>query len=526
MKKFFIIGVFFGLFSGNIQASNPSKNSTNRVIYYSEFGAVGDGVTDDFDAIVRAHTTANAMGLPVRADSGATYYIGGANQTALIQTNTDWRNAKFIINDVTVENHDAHIFNIVPSTPVENITSVKTLKKGQKKLDLSLPYSVLIVVMDTNTKRYMRYGPNVDRGSSQTDIFIVDPNGNVDARTPIIWDFDNITSMVAYPIDSETLTVKGGHFTTIANQRYVPTIANFPDPTGWYYKRGISVMRSNVIIDGIYHIVTEELEHGAPYRAFIDISNCSDVTVQNSVLTGRKTYRTIGRAGVPVNMGTYDLHINRSTNVTIRNSRQTNDINDRTFWGIFASNYSKNLTWDSVEFSRFDAHKGVVNTTIKNSSLGHQGINIIGSGLFLLENTKVTGSNLITLRDDYGSTWEGDIIIRNCEFSPRNGQRADAVLITGSNSGQHYFGYPCFMPKKITIDGLVIHDTNPINDYKGPRLFANFTPENVNDDFVTKHPFAITEEVIIRNLTIKSGLSLIISDNPFMFRNVKMTKNQ
>ena len=57
-----------------------------QAIYYSEYGASGDGVTDDFDAIISAHAAANEAGLKVRADAGATYYIGAARKTAQVQT--------------------------------------------------------------------------------------------------------------------------------------------------------------------------------------------------------------------------------------------------------------------------------------------------------------------------------------------------------------------------------------------------------------------------------------------------------
>ncbi|MDR1951775.1 MAG: hypothetical protein LBP96_06070, partial [Bacteroidales bacterium] len=438
-----LAALFVASFAKTVIAGADLQSVPKKYIYYNEHGAVGDGVTNDFDAILKAHAAANAAGLPVRANAGATYYIGGANQTAQIQTNTDWGDAKFIIDDVNVENRESQVFNVSSKLSPIEITTVKTLKKGQKKLDLSLPDNSLIIVTDNETMRYIREGLNVDNGSPQTDIFIVDKNGHVDAQTPIIWDFETISSIIAYPIDTETLTVKGGHFTTIANQaesRYT------------YYFRGIGVSRSNVVIDSVYHAVTGELEQGAPYNGFIRISDCAEIIVQNCILSGRKTYSTIGRANAPVSMGTYDILVQRAINITFKNCKQTNSIHDSKFWGIFGSNYSKNLTLDNVEFSRFDAHKGVVNATIKNSILGWQGVNIIGNGLFLIENTKVCGSNFINLRSDYGSTWEGEIIIRNCEYIPRNGAHAaDAVLISGGYSGQHYFGYVCHMPKTITI---------------------------------------------------------------------------
>jgi hypothetical protein len=220
-------------------------------------------------------------------------------------------------------------------------------------------------------------------------------------------------------------------------------------------------------------------------------------------------------------MGSYDINVGRSTNVTFRNCTQFNDIHDTSLWGILGSNFSKNLTYDGVVFSRFDAHQGVANATIKNSVLGHQGVNIIGTGTFLIENTKVCGWSFINLREDYGSTWEGDIIIRNCEYFPRNGKKwSDAILIAGSNSGQHDFGYTCFMPKKITIDGLVIDDSNYQENYQGPKIFAPFNPAFTSGDYVEKYPYVITQEVIIENLTIKSGKPYLISNNPFLFRNV------
>jgi len=203
---------------------------------------------------------------------------------------------------------------------------------------------------------------------------------------------------------------------------------------------------------------------------------------------------------------------------------QLNDIHDTKRWGIFGSNWSKNLTFDTVEFSRFDAHMGVANATIKNSILGHLGICLIGCGTFLVENTKVCGLNFISLRGDYGSTWEGEVIIRNCEYVPRNGAQSDAVLIGGSNAGQHDFGYTCYMPRKITIDGLTIDDSNPPDNYRGPKIFAPFNSAYTSADYVEQYPYVITDEIEIRNLTIKSGKPYMISNNPFMFRNVKITE--
>jgi hypothetical protein len=517
MKTILKLIIIFLLLTGTNQSvlskSQKSRLDKSKVTYYSQHGAVGDGVTDDLDAIIKTHAYANEANLKVSADAGATYYIGKGNKTAQIQTDTDWGNAKFIIDDTEVENRNSQIFNISSRLPTSQITSIKMLSKNQKKLNISLPYNSLVAVTDQTTKRYIRFGANQNNGSAQTDVFAVNKKGDVDMKAPIIWDFDTISSMIVYPIDSETLTIRGGHFTTIANQaesRYT------------YYARGIGITRSNVVVDGLYHVITGELDHGAPYGGFLSISNCTEVRVQNCRLSGHKTYQTIGSANVSVPMGSYDISVNRSTNVIFRNCKQTNDIHDSKLWGIFGSNYSKNILFDTVEFSRFDAHMGVANATIKNSVLGHQGINIIGCGIFFIENTRVHGTNFINLRNDYGSTWEGEIVIRNCEYIPRNGLQSDAVLISGSYSGQHDFGYTCYMPEKISINGLTINDANPINNYPGPKIFASFNNAYTDESYVEKYPYIITKEVNIKNLNIVSKKPYLISDNKFMFRNVKI----
>jgi hypothetical protein len=187
------------------------------------------------------------------------------------------------------------------------------------------------------------------------------------------------------------------------------------------------------------------------------------------------------------------------------------------------SNYSKNLLYDSCVFSRFDAHMGVANATIRNSTLGHQGINAIGSGTFTVENTTVHGRSLVNLRSDYGSTWQGELIIRNCTFVPGGGRPISGNLIGGTYSGQHDFGYTCYMPERITIEGLRIDDSKHPEEYNGPAIFANFNPELKDNSYVEKFPHVRTREVILRNVTIARGKPLRLSDNPFMFKDVKVS---
>jgi len=497
---------------------NPNKAGelSKHVVCYEDFGARGDGETDDIAAIAKAHTFANEQGLPVEANDSATYYIGGQDNTVVIQTDTNFGAAKFIIDDTEVENRKTHVFTVRSTLQPIKPQGITSLKRNQRRIKTDLPQDCVVRVTDSNVKRYIRRGLSQNSGASQTDVFVVGKDGTVDSKNPILWDFDRITHIIAHPMDATTLTITGGHFTTIANgaeSKYT------------YFGRGIAIRRSNVLVDGLEHRITGEGDHGAPYGGFINISDCANVTVRNTTLSGHKTYQTIGNSGKPVSMGSYDISLARALNVSFVNCRQFNDIKDRTRWGIMGSNYCKNLLYEGCELSRFDAHQGVFGATIRNSTLGHAGINAIGRGTFVVENTTVYGRNFMNLRSDYGSTWQGEFVIRNCRFVPSCGKAVSASLIGGSNDGQHDFGYTCYMPDRITIDGLHIDDSRHPDNYKGPTIFANFNSKYTHAAYKEKYPYVKTREVLLKSVTSASGKPLHTSKNPFMFQNV-IVKNK
>ena len=488
----------------------------NGIIRYSDLGATGDGFTDDMTYIKATHAVANEYEFAVKADDGALYYISGKENSAVIHTDTDFGNATFLIDDVAVENINTPIFEVRSRMKPITISGLTQLKKNQKTSAQRLPEACIVTVSDDKVRRYIRYGLNQNKGRPQTDIFLMDKNGKIDNAAPIIWDFDHISAITALPIDQKKLIINGGKFITIANQA----------PSKYtYYSRNIDIRRSNVVVQNLKHYIKGEGSHGAPYRGFISISDCSNVLVKDCVMTGHKTYRTIGAAGKPVSMGSYDLSVRRAINISFINCKQTNDINDNTYWGLFASNYSNNISFDQCVFSRFDAHMGVYNATIRNSTMGYMGINAIGSGKFLIENSTIRGRSLVNLRQDYGSTWEGDFFIKNCVFVPSKRKSGAVSVFSGANSGMHDFGYTCYMPKNITIDQLHIDTSNLGDDNKSISLFANFNPKMIKEDFKEDFPYVRTKKVTIEDLTISGNQKLKLSENPFMFKDVKIKKN-
>ena len=73
------------------------------VVKYSDFGAIGDGVANDFAAIKAAHDYANENKLPVEGQPGRTYRLGdNGKESIIIMTDTLWVGCAF-----PVENHRA-----------------------------------------------------------------------------------------------------------------------------------------------------------------------------------------------------------------------------------------------------------------------------------------------------------------------------------------------------------------------------------------------------------------------------------
>ena len=427
----------------------------DKYVYYSEFEAVGDGVTDDFNALMFTHTYANRCGIPVFADENAVYYIGKSSfgRTVTVSTDVNFGNATFIIDDtyVTTSNRSFAVFNVASTKKMYTLNNIPILNTESTFAKITLPEQSLVYILNKNSKQFIRSGVNSSTGEHMKEVIIVDKDGSIDPSTPVTWNYKDITGVEIYPIDETPLNISGGIFITKANTA---------ESAYTYYSRGISVNRSNVIITGLKHLVEGEGEHGAPYNGFIYINKCCNVTLSGCIMTPHLTYIT-SKSGSDVTMGTYDINSNLSVNIRLLNITQTISINDNRYWGIFTSNYSRNIEFDSCILSRFDAHKGVYNATIRNCELGHQGINAIGFGTLLCENTTVSSSRFINMRSDYGSTWRGDFIIKNCTFKPNGdtGANSNTTFINCLNTEKHNFGYECFMPENIIIDGLTVDDT-------------------------------------------------------------------
>ena len=382
-------------------ANKFSKSYYTDRIYYSDFGAVGDGKTDDFSAMLSAHDFANEAGrFTVCADAGKSYYIcntkvNNAVQTINIMTDVDWQDANFTIDDSALSVHKdsavytKHIFTVASDYEKLTITDKNVLSEIVEKglgedtrvIDLKLGYPALIVPYNLSHKVYRRRGYGSWAGESMHEIILIDENGNVDESTPLMFNYTALDSITVYRVDVEPLTIEGGVFTTIASDidcvvrtldeedgKYYPTKI-----TETYFHRGLDVRRSYTTVKNVQHYVTGEIslerqkngEVGAPYRGFFSSNNANEVTFDGCILSAKRCYNknmVVKKDNTQFSgtMGTYGISAENVNKITFQNCTQAN------FWVVMEEDDNGNMVLVNAK----ENDKGAVTSMATNTYTG------------------------------------------------------------------------------------------------------------------------------------------------------------
>ena len=508
-----------------------------KTVCYEDFGAVGDGVANDCVAVRKAHEYANENGLDVVCNSGKTYYIGAMTKAIPIQTNVNWGDSTFIIDDSKIapllevdgiKLRGVGIFVLPSPGAISEIPGLKEWKEKVnengglkasefKKIDVNFGEPVLLRFFNDEHRNYIRYGVNQNSGAIQAETIVVDKDGNLDPNTPLMFDYEKVTRIDAYKINVEPLVIEGGTFITY------PYLTN--EPQHYYaYGRNISCNRSNVTFRNIVHKLDKEGlynfdenvgDYGCPYGGFFSSGLCNNILYENCTPAAHVTYKGFNGAG----MGTYDISSHGTINLTYKNCAQEEDnffnrTNTGWRWGVMGSSGNKNVAFIDCKLTRFDAHNGVHNVKLSGSEIRMVRTN--GTGTFVMENCKMYNRLLIGLREDYGGSWRGDVIIKNVTMDP-----GDASPILMSNTWyNHYFGYPTYMPENIIIDNFSLTKGDEVHIFS-PGLLTQL--ENACKDEIDGQPnlnkTVPPKKIIIRNN--KSGIKFIKPEGEY-FKNTEI----
>ena len=474
-------------------------------------------------------------------------------------------------------------YRSVSTSDIERLTGSNTISIPEgttsiKWLVPELEAKSMLEIISTH-RDYIRHGANQNNGNQRTDMVIINPDGTLDENTYVAYDFESVTLIRIYRVDENPLTVENGNFKNICckvieDTYYDMPVKNEDGSEGtvrmYYankyhsYKRGFGIYRSNVTIKNITHEMLDEPDLGwypeecgyspdakyydkygniaygsrhesYPYYGFLFVDRAYNLQVIDTVLDGHTTYyedkpatlSTGNEIPEPVPMGSYDFVLEYSNYVTFKNVQQRDEsgIGDSRYWGIMSSNGSRNLTFENCKINRFDAHRGFWNATLINTTIGHS-FNVVGGGTLIADGvTKITGTTFISLRGDYGATFKGDMILKNCVFenhpsyntskgsSYKDTQNNEAYIINSGfnvkNSGWSEknifgaywlwdFGYTCYMPQNITLDNFTScanKKTYLFNDLPDIIFEKTYTEGAEITKATVKYPYQITQNI-------------------------------
>ena len=631
----------------------------NYFIYYSDFGVVGDGYSDgrnadgstnmsgnvtvsgtnDFAGIREAHLTANALAsqFPTKnfvvvgkGIKGNTFYMGypddGGTQAIRINTDVNWDGAHFIIDDTTVSNKAEYgtktaytqaIFELRGDETIHGKSVTSKIPNGVAQGATNIGYApgrtLMVKLTLKSINHYIRYGANVNSGSNQTEMVVVDPDGNIDPTTPVQWDYTNrdycstivdksnsqsyvvtactpvdkntykknseteewevssetpdgkcdtckstITkafSAAIYAADDKPITINGLNANGEINFIWESITNTDVDVSGYdQVQRNIKVGRSNVTFQGFDRVFVEDNSAytgsgstGTPrqtYAAYISVSYAYNVVIKDMLIDYHLGHDDVNGTA----LGSYEFGGASSINISWINCIQKDFFRKRSngdwiaYGGMFGSNFLRNVYINGCVMSSFDAHSGLYNATIENSTFDH--INFVGGGDAILRNVVVyaeANAGICHLRSDYGSMWQGNIKIDGATLRHDSDYSGNMELIKAYYTN-HYFGFDTEMPANVYINNFSVKQYNRTSEAfthnngivyedektssKSVYLFYTLNSQLKNDyDYSTinsnnKDPKACTKNVYITN----TSATIKFPDHPF-FENMKVYKD-
>ena len=462
-------------------------------VTYEDFGARCDGKYDDFIAMRNAHNFANEKNCEVRGIEGKTYHIFKLYEDAAdIKTSTDWNGATIVIHDEQIDEcsgRNKYLFwskLLTTSEVIENPswTITKYTKKLTEISDILEKWNkegykeYYCVAENKDKKQYIRYGLNEDSGDNQQDIFIIDSEGNI--KNELWWDFEKITSFTIYPMPEESFELKNVNIISNALESKTETpYTRAGTGKQIYYWRNFALNKcANVKISNIKHTLSTSGadDLSGSYHGIIYARNCANIEITDCELFARKCaeyYRS-----------SYDLALGNCINLVCKNVN-SNDIYNSERWSACDMSYVKDVLFENCHLNKIGSHESASNVTIKDCEVGVRTLTFNGQGTLNIINTKVASNQFISLRDDFGSSWDGDVNIINCTYKylgESAGELFDFRFCYDDkeNKKLHDFGFKCKFPN-VYAENLTIDLENAKNK-KAIHIIPNF-PEKIGNPY-------------------------------------------
>jgi hypothetical protein len=378
--------------SGVSATPTTVETKLRETVSVKDFGAAGDGVTDDTAAIRAAATAANAKGIPLLVNPG-TYFIDSPGDIEL-RVSLDATGAVFKLG----ANMGLTPVFIARGNPLDDITSSVVLTQITKNVTTvaSLaPYRNGFIRIRSNV-------PNLTRTPGSAMLF-KEECGYISKEgvlvTPIRHNYSTggtgITQVQYRKDETAQLIVYGGAV----------------DVNGKFSPRFLTVERNDVKVKN--WTVLDSTNSAKIDQAFIfRISNCANFVMED--ISGDAMNQAVSASF------SYLVDI-----VYAFNSRFS-----RCFiqggWGSLTGNGANGYHITDSNFDRFDIHYDGYDMTVDNCTFYQNILYGSGGGVLqvtnstkiakqvqpFLSNTSVVAS-VVASRGDYGGTWDGNVLINN-----------------------------------------------------------------------------------------------------------------
>ena len=156
---------------------------TSKVVNVESFGAIGDGITDDGQALKEAHEYANEHKMKVEYGYDKDYYVGDVSLIP-IQTSVNFNNCRIHIDDSFHNTHE--VFSVIEDNPIIEVQPshiATTITTNTRRIPELSGYGEAFVVIENNNKKiYRRRGYGQEH--NQTDWFAIDNDGVLRCPAP------------------------------------------------------------------------------------------------------------------------------------------------------------------------------------------------------------------------------------------------------------------------------------------------------------------------------------------------------
>ena len=461
-KEIRILIILLCLFFVNM-ACRGQKYASELYTTYSFFGAKLDGVTDDYDAILKCHQYANKNNLPVIVPEGKIYIKGTHTNPIIVKTSTDLSKCTFVIDD-TYCGKKIYTFVEDDNNTLVDVSS-KVNKNELKLRSLIIPslsaYKHSFFVIDGNRVLGMRPGTPAT------------PYKNAECFTTMS---DGILcdGMLYCDYTKDDIKLKVKSITTSPITIKFPKIEFVINNDKTFYNQVFEISRNNttvVLPDEMIYTKYPNRGTNTSAMCLIPFRNCYGVNISGGNCENKGTI-----PNESLKRTCYVINFYQCSNVKIDNVALYRG------WGAICTTFVKNFTIRNSYLNRIDNHFGmsdlyidnctiVGNNNFANIGYGYGKVRITNSKWIVANTSSFNELSFLHFREDLRLTYRGSISIDNVDIYSTI-PNASIELLKANN--QYNTEYKTYIEGKNTISDIVIKNVNVDSSVHKLTLFGGY----------------------------------------------------